>query len=278
MNTYIAPLCFFASIILLAGCTETRANQSALGPVSATGTLIRSDISLVRRGTHLLIIKNEKMYYVESKKENLGALEGQNVYIEGIAEKNTTNNELPVLVAEKVSPIENNQKKHIWEIPALGIVISTPENWKATLQKNIASFSLPEENTPVLVIQMSSGRTLPIGNNIFIANRRGVQISDVEGKKKDIFVEGKNGIIHLHFDWNMTTISEDTEMPESQYADIIASLSFQKTTDSTITKTGTGAAMLCGGYSGILCQEGYFCNVTNAETRIGTCIKRNQKM
>ena len=266
-----------SSAISLSACTKKTISSSPLGPVSATGTLIPAESSLVRRGTHLLLENGVKMYYVESKTENLVTYEGQTVHIEGIAEANTGKSDLPVLIVGSVTALHNDSAIHVWEIPVLDLRITTPDAWNAGIVKSVASFLLPGEKTPILTVSVANETALPAGTPFYVANHRAVRIAALAGSgAEEIYLQNKTVILHLHFDASTqagVTTMEDGKLLQSEFENALSSVQFISDSSNTATGTGSGLVTPCGGVAGVLCPAGYFCDVFDNAAKIGKCRK-----
>ncbi len=272
----IFSLAIVGFVFSLSACTKTPVNQPPLGPISATGTLIPAEVSLLRRGTHLLLINGKKMYYVESKTEDLLSAEGQTVHVEGIAESNTSKDDLPVLVLSKLTSVNGESGLHIWNIPALDIRIQTPSGWAGTIQKNVASFLLPGESTPLMVITASESTTLPTnGTPYYLSGHRAVRIdSDAGSGKTDVLVQGKDFILQLHFDASTQTSlerAEDAKLVMSEFEYTLSSLQFLSDKTENTTGSGSDITTPCGGEANVLCPQGSFCDIVDPVMKIGKC-------
>ncbi len=265
-----------AAIMTLAACTNKPLDQAPLGSVSATGTLIPTEVSLLRRGTHILMVKSKKLYYVESKTISLVDYEGQTVFIDGIAEQNTSLDELPVLIVKTLTSLLDDDTLHVWEIPALDLKISTPDTWKGSIQKNVVLFLLPEEKTPVMTIRLSLETVLPAeGIPFYLGTHRAVRSTLVAGSgAESVFIQNKKEIIVFHFDASSqkTVVRlEHAKLIQTQFEKAIQSISFISDGESQSMVSGSGSGMPCGGVAGILCTSDSFCNIYDFENKIGKC-------
>ncbi|MBP7114053.1 MAG: hypothetical protein KBA40_01220 [Candidatus Peribacteraceae bacterium] len=280
MKTPLKFLTLSAAILtisLLGACTRDEGPGIAYGPTSATGTLIQAENSLIRRGSHILVVDGEKKYFVESRTQNMSDLEGQTVFIDGTLEQNSVKTELPVLVATTVKRSFGDEDLHRFEIPTLNIRLGVPQTWAGSIKNKVATFMLPGESLPILTIRLMSGSTLPPGGTaIFVKNRRGTRI-DAQGNAADVFILEKDSVIELHFDpatQEQLKTEEDGAIVASQFERAISTISFLTDKDVTTPTSGSGAGTLCGGAAGILCGAGYFCNITDIEHQIGQCKER----
>lgn len=280
MNWKPHALTFFATVVAavsLASCKGEPVSTVQYGPTTATGTLIKADVDLVRRGTHILMVDSVKTYYVESRTHNLTQLEGQTISVQGNLEPNTIKAELPVLVADTISGGVGDEDLHRYEIPSLNIRLGAPKTWTAEIVGAVATFRLPGESDPLLAIRRLSGSTLPPGGTqMYIKNRKGTRIAS-GGGMVDAYILEKDTLIQLHFD---PATQKQVKTPEhgallgAEFERVMSTISFLTDKELVPTQTGTGASTICGGSAGLLCPSGSFCNITNFETREGTCKKR----
>jgi hypothetical protein len=259
---------------MFAACTKASENPNVqYGPTTETGTLVPVDISLLRRGTHALIVDGLSRYYVESKTINLRSFEGQTVFIEGELEANTHASDLPVLVAKLVKTPYGDGSLHLWVVPALGIKIQAPQGWTAKIEKGTVSFSLPGEVVPLLTFTEESSLTLPQGTPLFVGGHRGVRTTTQGNGPQDVFVQQGTGVLHVHFDASLQQAVkrlEEAQVLLAQFERILSALRFSND-DTAVTGSGTGIGAACGGAGGILCPQGSFCNITDVTTKTGTC-------
>ena len=217
------------------------------------------------------------MYYVESRTENLADYEGQTVAIEGMLEANTTNADLPVLVAEKIKGLDQNADLRRFEIPDLNLRVGIPVGWNGAIREHVASFLLEGETEPLLSIRRMSGSTLPPGGTLlFIKNRRTTRIS-LGGGASDVYILDKDTVIHLYFDpakQESIRTKEDSEIVNAQFERVLSSITFMNEKSLTTQNSGTGAGLPCGGVAGQRCPSGTFCDVKDIVTKTGVCKTR----
>lgn len=263
--------------VTVSACTKDNTLNVVYGPTSATGTLLRAENSLIRRGSHILVVNNKNTYFVESRTQNLIELEGQTVYVQGTLQPNTSKSDLPVIMADSVKRSHGDEDLHRFEIPALNIRLGVPKTWGGSIKNTTATFMLPGETTPLLTIKLMSGSTLPPGGSpIFIKNRRGTRI---EGRANaaDVYILEKNTIIELHFDPVMQEqlkTEEEGAIVASQFSRALSTISFLSDKEVITRTSGSGAGVPCGGAAGVLCAAGYFCNITDLTNQIGQCKER----
>src|SRR3989339_839294 len=93
-------LAFTALLFLLplVGCWKEPIQPLPLGQQTVSGLIKPASISVIRRGTHVLIQGGEEIAYLESATVDLGEFEGRTVDVSGTYEANTDPDALPVIV------------------------------------------------------------------------------------------------------------------------------------------------------------------------------------
>lgn len=88
------------ALLVLASCS-TREERPVLpeGEQTVEGILEPVELSLVRRGTHLLTQNGDGVFYVESSAVSLREFEGMKVSVRGLLSENADTSFLPVLTA-----------------------------------------------------------------------------------------------------------------------------------------------------------------------------------
>ncbi len=275
-TTAILGLCFSLSLI---SCNRSSFNDSPLGPVTQTGTLTATGVSLMRRGTHVLSIHGKSLYYLESKTQDLEPFGGKEVVISGRAEGNIYAKYLPIIVVDRVQLVGGTTELREWKIPKLSLTLTTPAEWKADLKDQTATFSLAPLTEPFLVISRETGKDLPPGRRIFHQGRMGVEIYNEEAMTDDVrFLDG-NAILSISFHPNIHELAtrSDYDRLHDAFSSMITSLSFGNVGSSrsnnatSAPSTGSGSGTPCGGAAGILCAPGFYCSITDVEQGIGKC-------
>lgn len=264
--------------LLLTSC-QKRVENVTYGPVSGTGTLIPAELSLVRRGSHMLVMASGKKYFVESKTENLQSLEGLTVTVEGRLEKNSTNTDAPVIVVEKIKGALDDQDLHIWNVPLLNLRIKAPNTWKAVMQNGNVIFSLAGESEPLLTVRSMTGSALPPGRVFYVQNRKAVS-TDTTGAVRELFILENDRVIRLHFDpstQSSVTSLVEAKVLESQFDRLLANLQFISETTFNRTITSTGSTQFCGGDAKILCSPSQYCDITDTTLGVGICKQKPTK-
>lgn len=263
--------------MMLAACHGDRAiEEIPLGPQTLTGNLTQTGVSLLRRGTHVLSIDGHARYFLESKTEDLQAFNNKTVIVTGIAAANTYAKYLPILVVSHVELTGGTAEFKEWNIPALGIAVTTPAAWKADLKGSTARFSSPDLATPFLSITRTETTALPDGVRLFQQGRIGVKIDNDTTMAEEVrFVDGSS-TLQLSFEpviQEMTSKAAYDQLKE-QFTQTLLSLQFTQGNTISAIQTGSGAGLPCGGAAGILCPAGLYCAIGDMVNGIGTCVRR----
>lgn len=257
----------------MVGCGKQKTLVS-FGPVSESGMLTATGVSLTRRGTHILTAQGGAQYFLESKTKNLHAFIGHRVMVKGEREPNIYATDLPVIVVADIASLDGAIGPHEWKIPALEMTLSVPSQWRATLSKNTATFSVSGSQLPsALTIVKSDGTSLPAdGERVVIGGRNAVRKNPQGGEMKEVIILGNSGLLTLRF--NRRAFANEATAT-TQIQSILASIRFDAAHSSTsAVPTTTTATTPCGGSAGILCPQGYFCQVDDRVTGIGKCTKQ----
>jgi len=260
-----------ASFLALQGCSPKH-QVIPTGVQTLSGSLQPVDLSLTRRGTHVLLQDGTQVYYVESSAVNLRQFEGMDVVVTGTVEPNLSDTYLPVLVATDVK--ENVVPSRDEEVEMLHIKFKVPLGWEMQTFDDGVSFTETPGGSPVLKMYKSTMAYLPSGTPLVIGGERAVRIQ-----------KAGSGSVLLHVQHNKEylTISyiPSSGMSDTDLVRILKSVVFtdQATSSSAgsgavLVPSGTGsqAGMPCGGDAGILCPAGSYCGITDTATGIGHCV------
>lgn len=286
-----AVLCF--SLFALSACTDTP-GPLPQGTQTLKGTLARAEISLRRRGTHLLLQDGQPLYYVESSKVSLHPYEGKEIVLQGVLEYNTEAKALPVLVVDKV--IGGDEKPKVWNVPSLGISFSVPDTWKGNVQASSVQFTLSGSLTSVALISMVDASVLPFNfqsltassstltlRPLVIGTYKAVSIVREERNNHTVYIDvGAKDKRFLAFSFALMR-TRPLQVQVDEQLRIVQSLSVSSSSARSSVRTSVSGSANgsasnaqgkpCGGPAGILCPAGYFCQVTDAVTDIGVCKK-----
>lgn len=269
MSTLLRTASLFTLAFALSACGSS-APTAYVGPVSQTGTLVSTGVSLIRRGTHVLKVDGKSIYYLESKKENLEAFNNQRVFLQGVSEANTYAQYLPVVVISTIKALDSSVGMHTWKVPALNISIVTPDDWVGSIDNNTVTFRTKQSNQPLLSIMQKNDTTLPSGKPVRLAGRAGSKI-DRDNNAQDIYLPDGNRILSLHF----TPSNAATPALLQAYTTTLSTLVFLTSSSSSSINpaTGSGAGIPCGGPAGVLCPSGYYCDIQDTKLNIGKCMR-----
>jgi len=265
---YSLTALLLTSTFCLVGCREQPPPPLPKGEQIVSGELFQTEISLVRRGSHVLKQDGLEVYYVESTRVNLRPFELKSVTLKGVLERNTDPLDLPVLVVEEVESSDSDSQT--WSYPTLGLTFKAPPDWKAQTTEDGVQFSVEGSTKPVLTIY-SEGEDLQLstGFPVLISGERAVRRIDEETGSESITIERDGTFLTLLF-----SASDHQRVQELKQEWLSLLRSIELSSSPTVTPpSGTGAFVPCGGPAGVLCPEGYYCNVTNLEENIGMCKK-----
>ena len=292
-------LLLIALTLSLAGCWRQSPPPLPTGVQTVSGLVEPVALSLIRRGTHVLVQGGEKLYYLESAQVNLGTYEGREVEVRGTLEPNTDARELPVLVVTSV--IGTSQRMRTWEIPSLGLSIDVPREWKGKIVSDTAQFTGSGSSEPILTIfregpeqwnQVTGSGSSSSVDTLRLGTRSAVRLKSSATFRERIMVDlrrgatdASEGILTLLLTPTEEEVSLDLESWEALVTSILRSIHFSGDTVSSSSArsassaaslspvTGSGAGMPCGGTAGILCPSGFFCEISDTESNTGLCRK-----
>ncbi len=261
----LIPACALLIFVVLSmnACKRVVPAPLPSGPVTMTGTLLKAELSLTRRGTHLLRQHGKDVIYVESHTLNLREYEGLDIVLHGILEPNTNDFDLPVLLADTVTLVQFPSRH--FEIPSLHVSFSVPMGWSATLFDDGIAFSQTGATAPQLRVSRSVLTGLPNDVRILVGGRSAIRVHKALGDA--VFIQNGRDIIVFSFG-------------TQDIARILSSIQFSASSSSRSgsgsLSTGSGSHIkgtACGGAAGILCPVGQYCEVTDQAAGIGVCVK-----
>lgn len=255
----------FIALGFLSGCKKDVPPALPIGPQTLTGALSPVDISLTRRGTDVLRQNGRDVYYVESSAVNLRPYEGMDVIIDGTIEANSDPKELPVLVATKVTRIE--QPSHPWTVPALKLTFSAPLTWNGDVFDDGISFSETGSTTPLLTMYKSSLSILPTGTPLVIGGQRAVRVTTGSGTV--VYIQNGPHIIAVTIDKTLNDSAR--KEPVQSVLQLLKTIVFTSSASSVTSGSGSLSGTPCGGPAGILCEPGSYCAVTDTTIGSGVC-------
>lgn len=262
--------------ISLGACTQKKPVTLPTGPQTLTGSLSPVELSLTRRGTHILRQNGNDTYYVESGRINLRSFEGMDVRIKGLLEWNTDRSALPVLVANDITLIE--EPSHPWTVPSLHLQFSAPLSWNGEVFDDGISFTETGSTHSFMKIVRSSLGQMPAGTPLVVGGERAVRILTASGQV--IYVQNGKDILTISLDKSLSTPAGDE--PIKSVVQLLKSIVFTNqpvvpsstNSGSALSKTSSSSlpsGTPCGGSAGILCPSGSYCQITDAALGIGVC-------
>lgn len=266
---------FFLSVFV-GGCRSAPTEDSTYvfgENVSFDGVIESAELSSFRRGTHLLIRSDDAQLFLESKMVNLRQYEGMKVTVYGRVESNIDPVDWPVLIVEQ---IESEQfKKSMYAIDAWDMEFEIPSQWHVTEQDG--TFLLFEEgkNVPIVTVYREEYGKLPKGVPIVVGGKRAERVLDEVSGRQEISILHEDAIIVFLF-----SPHENGEIPDLQqyFLRMIQSVSFRSSRhDEKSAETGSGRFVPCGGTAGILCPQGFYCDITDTAANVGRCVSITPK-
>lgn len=248
------------------------------GPMTATGVVADTPLSLYRRGTHALTEGGEERMYLESRDINLSEYVSQLVAVEGELMLNTHPSFLPVLLVSRVTVLEEGEEEtpevEQFSFPWGNLTVSFPRSWIAKQGAHGIVFLLEDEGAPFLTISEHDGQTLAGRGDtpLLIAGREARRSLDPMSGKHTVDVALQGGILRFDF-----TPQEELQDLRDAFYTLLRDVRIEEPTtpdeplDAARGKESLGPP--CGGPAGVLCPEGNYCRITDRELGIGRCIQ-----
>lgn len=276
----IKRLLSFLIVVLLVGLIVLRIRKDGLsdvfsvtlgGPQTLTGTLVPAELSMTRRGTHLLKVDGHEVVYVESTTVNLRNFEEADVVVTGTVEANVGKNMLPVIIATALKQIEIPSRT--WNVPPLKLSVHIPLQWNAQMYDDGIAFTITGSSVPLLKMHRTALLQLPEGTPLVVGGERAVRSGS--GSTAIVFIQHEKMVISVE----AGSVLQASDSSSHILARILKSVVFTAPTSSSGTTIPTGGSgstmqgMPCGGVGGILCPVGSYCAITDTASGIGTCRK-----
>ncbi|PIQ76521.1 hypothetical protein COU78_02330 [Candidatus Peregrinibacteria bacterium CG10_big_fil_rev_8_21_14_0_10_49_24] len=263
---------FLLASLLLASCAKEPLPPLPKGEQTVSGILMPAELSLARRGTHVLTKNGKELYFVESTLITLRAYERKMVTLRGVLEPNIDDKLLPVLVVESVVESETTTKR--WDLTHLLLSLDAPKEWTHTKEGGTSFFFAPSQEKPVLSLSAQDApEEFPFGVSIVVDGFPAVRIINEQTGTQAVYVH--------HGDTMLTMLFSADQSPNAaelreQWLSLLASLELhtEDASSSQQPALGSGGAVTggpCGGPAGVLCPSGQYCEVTDTEQDIGTC-------
>lgn len=248
-----------------------RTNHVEMGPYAAQGVIENTEISLVRRGTHVFVADDATELFAESSLKHLRDFVGKRVAVEGTVRENTSPEFLPVLVVTSIELLSGSETERTVGIPELGMSLTIPSSWTHGVTAGRVTLS-GSGGVMMTVDSRAPGTTLPAGTPVRIAGRNGV---------RQVLIDG-NITVTLPVDDRWYVFTSMTGGADADaFNDVLRSVVFDarasssaasQSQSSSVALSGSGATV-CGGAAGILCPQGSFCAITDSAQGTGVCRK-----
>lgn len=255
-----------------------RATEIPVGVQTVMGTLLPVELSLSRRGTHVLTVDDENIAYVESQTVNLRQYELTDVGVTGTFHANTDPSDLPVLIVTAIRPID--LPSVAVDVPSVGLRLRVSPEWNMSTFDDGVAFTLTGSSTPILRIMRSSLTQLPPGNALFIGGYGAVRLDGPTGVQTVHLQAGRNIIT---FTWDSADTTQLAQFAQLLRTAIVSSSqsSSRKPMTGGFLQLPSSAASAgsstpyrpqpCGGPAGVLCPAGTYCAVHSADG-VGSCV------
>jgi len=239
-----------------------------------TGTVLPTDISLLRRGTHLFTIGDENVYFLESTGVSLRKYEHKRVVLQGEVSANIDNTYLPVLTVDTILNVLEQAMKD-WQLRSLELSLALPESWGGSIETGHSQFiPLGADQAVITLMRLEDENDEEeeldyLSVPIVLGSIRATKIIDDDTGNEIIRVPRPNGFIQISYTAlehpHASQWHEDWEV-------MLTSLVFNSTDRPTpVASSGSVSGSPCGGPAGILCPAGFYCDVVNLQENIGIC-------
>ncbi|PIR53504.1 hypothetical protein COU76_00815 [Candidatus Peregrinibacteria bacterium CG10_big_fil_rev_8_21_14_0_10_49_10] len=259
-------------LFLLPACgskTEPLPPPLPEGILTLSGTILPAELSLVRRGTHVLVQDGIRLTFLESPVVTLRNYEQDTVTLRGTLEHNVDPSLLPVFVVDSIVNVESTTRD--WGIRQIDLTLTTPRTWQQRNTDGDVHFFVEGVAQPILTLdeQPSTGE-MPLGESIVVDGHPAVRIVNERNGNQAVYIlRGTNMV---------TMLFTPREYPEPQllrdeWLSVLSSVQFDTVIPPEVEHSGTGSVTdtPCGGPAGILCPAGSYCEVQNEEMDAGVC-------
>jgi hypothetical protein len=222
--------------------------------------------------------------YLESSLVSLRDVVGRVVTVHGHTELNTSSDDLPVFVVERLD-VEASSTRLIASRD-LGISLEIPSTFEDHTTDNTLSIRVPGSAEPLLMIAMQNRGSLPVtGLSLRIAGHDAVRV-DRDALHREIYILlSKDNRLKI----DVTLPDGDSSSLQSHATDILSSLTFTAASSggvaSSLSSSSFSVAVnslpsdgqTCGGTAGLLCPQGSYCEITDGNLGMGVCKKAGQQ-
>lgn len=271
------PLVLSILSLFLLSCGEKPPPPPPLpqGEQTVSGLLLSTEITLYRRGTHVLKKDGKDLCLVESQSVNLRSFENKEVELKGTYDYNTDPLLLPVLVVREAKLIEQDTKEV--SVSSFGFFCRTPSAWAKTESTGMVQFILAGNTEPIVTVQRKKETTLPTGAPFLIDGKHAVRTVDVTTKAETVSMINGESLITFSF----APGSKPSDSLKAQWSSFLDSIHFSTDEGSsgstsvsdTSSSSSSADGSPCGGAAGILCPAGEYCAITDIKENIGKCRK-----
>lgn len=240
------------------------------GQQSVTGILERAELSISRRGTHVLLQSSEPVLYIESPTVDLTSLVGRSVTLLGEYTYNIDPTDLPVFLVEEAMVEEIPST--VRSIPSLQMSFAAPDSWEQTVESAEVVFHLPGQEHPLLFISETEAAPLPQGLPLFIDGLRAVRVEGSEPGAQTVYVQRPQSQMILNFTPQHVP-EEVRQRTLGEFSHLLSTIRFAGgASSSAMSNASTGARIVCGGTAGLLCPAGHYCSIQDFELNAGVCL------
>lgn len=276
----LAPVVPLVFALLLSACSREVVPPLPSGAQTVTGVLEAAELSAKRRGSFRVVQEGIDVYYAESSLVNLREFEGKFTTLRGTLEHNTDPNDLPVLVVESVLDVEETVTVHTFT--DIKLSLEAPVHWKLVRRAGSYRFYVNardvdeeelQEEDPILYVSQSAAEVFPAGGSpIVIDATRATRLTDDVTSEQIVAVDRPEAVLVLRFTPGSSAHAGRLSERFEEILESIELLEEEKDPDGPVFGTGS-LGNPCGGSAGILCPDGYYCDVQDFEDNVGKCRK-----
>lgn len=300
----------YLGTFLLSACSREAAFPIPEGVQTVYAVLQPVPFSLQRRGTHALVGADGQIAaYAESTVVNLHALEGRQVGLQGVFERNIDPSMLPVLVVQSV--LSGGDDLRLWTVPALSLSLKVPAAWKGSIRGQNVTFTASGYTLPVLSVAVQPSTSgspgalygpipLPGGSasspELLVVGLRKAEAALTDGTWTVVIYPPPTGGKRYLFTFTLQT-STNIDQQLLVYRAVLATVQFPSAppparssassvrppipqrssagvTEGSSRSRAGGEGAPCGGNAGILCPKGYYCAISDPVSESGLCRQR----
>lgn len=257
-------VCLYILGFLSSACTSSFSLPSNIVDTTIQGTLTSTPLDLVHSTTHIFTTDTGETFLTKSAHIFLRTYEHKKITILGTI--TYTKNSLPILTITSVQDVLEPELVTN-TLPTLGIKLSLPIEWQLYNEYDSVRLSNTSATGTLLKINKTSGTVLPSG--VLVQNTI-IPIIHIttENGLSEYYIQSSVGIIRIQIVSQLPALLLEEFLSSITLLPVASSSSAPS---STSLNTSSAMGSVCGGTAGLLCQPGYFCNVTDTVTNIGRC-------